>query len=211
MASGPKWKRRKDARPAEIVAAALDVFAEKGFAAARIEDIARRAGISKGALYLYFPTKEDVFRAVVRDAVAPNVEALQAQLGAADVSFPDLLRRMLPQLAQMIVTTRLPAVAKMVVGESGNFPELARVWYDDVVGKAVGMLSSLIEHAQRRGEIRPGEPYIHAFSLVGPVLMGLLWRETFTPIGGTEIDLPAVARQHIETVLNGMLLKGDPA
>jgi AcrR family transcriptional regulator len=78
MDDAPRWRRRKTARPAEIAEAALDVFADKGFAGARLDDIASRAGISKGALYLYFETKEDIFRAVVRGAMAPNFDAIRA-------------------------------------------------------------------------------------------------------------------------------------
>lgn len=204
-----KWKRRKEARPSEIVSAALEVFAEKGFAAARIEDIARIAGISKGALYLYFPTKQDLFRAVVQDAVAPSVTNLQADAIAAKVDMASLLRMILPRFAEIVVTTKLAAVVKMVVGESRNFPELARVWHDNVIQPAIGTLSGLIEVGQKQGAIRPGDPRIHAFSIMGPMLMGVLWRETFTPIGGAEIDLPAVARQHIETVLGGLLTGED--
>ena len=207
--NAPKWQRRKEARPAEIVAAALAVFAEKGFASARTEDIAARAGISKGALYLYFPTKEDLFRAVVHEAVVPNIEALTAQMRAADMPFAALVRTMLPRFAEMVLITRLGAVAKMVVGESGNFPELARVWYDSVISRAIGMLSGLIADAQQRGEIRPGDPRTHAFSIMGPMMMGVIWHETFSPIGGEAIDLPAVARQHVETVLGGMLMDGE--
>lgn len=207
--TAPKWQRRKEARPAEIVAAALAVFAEKGFASARTEDIAARAGISKGALYLYFPTKEDLFRAVVHEAVVPNIEALTAQMRAADMPFAALVRTMLPRFAEMVLITRLGAVAKMVVGESGNFPELARVWYDSVISRAIGMLSGLIADAQQRGEIRPGDPRTHAFSIMGPMMMGVIWHETFSPIGGEAIDLPAVARQHVETVLGGMLMDGE--
>src|SRR5690606_34521532 len=90
------------------------------------------------------------------------------------------------------------------IGESRNFPELARVWHDSVVLEGVGLLSGLIERAQARGEVRPGDPRIHAFSLGGPPLLGVIWRETFTPTGGAEGDLPAIARQHVETVLGGM-------
>lgn len=209
--TGSKWKRRKDARPSEIVAAALAVFAEKGFAAARTEDIAACAGISKGALYLYFSTKEDLFRAVVRETVVPNVEAFEARLIAAEMPFADVLRMMLPRFAEMVVSTRLGSVAKMVVGESGNFPELARVWHDDVISPAIGKMSALIARAQERGEIRPGNPRSHAFSIMGPMLMGVLWRETFTPLGGADVDLSELARQHVETVLGGLLAKGEKA
>jgi AcrR family transcriptional regulator len=202
----PKWQRRKEDRPADICAAALQVFTEKGFAGARIDEIAKRAGLSKGAVYLYFPTKEALFRAVVRDAVAPNVDAIRQSVASADLPFPDLVRMLLPRVAQLITAVPLGAVLKMVVGESRNFPELAKVWHDDVVLKAVGILSGVIEEAQTRGEVRPGDPRIHAFSIIGPMLLGVLWRETFTPIGAAEVDLPAIARQHAGTVLDGLLV-----
>lgn len=206
-ADTPKWRRRKDERPRDIVAAALGVFAEKGFAGAKMDDIARRAGVSKGTLYLYFETKEDVFRAVVREVVVPNVETVRTAILAADLPFPALIRSFLPRLAEIVTRVPIGAVAKMVVGESRNFPELAKVWHDDVVQKAVGVITELIERAQAKGEVRPGNPRIHAFSIVGPMMLGVLWRETFTPIGGPDPDLPTIARQHAETVLGGLLTK----
>jgi len=89
----PKWRRRKEARPGEIVEAALEVFAEKGFAAAKLEDIGRRAGISKPTLYLYFETKEEIFRVVARASVASLVEALGSQADVADMPFAELAPR----------------------------------------------------------------------------------------------------------------------
>src|ERR1043166_3486698 len=174
----PKWQRRSEDRPREICAAALEVFAEKGFAAAKLDEIGRRAGVSKGTLYLYFNTKEDLFRAVVRDTVAPNIELLQKALLAVELPFADIVRMFLARFADM--TSRVPvgAVAKMVIGESRNFPELAKVWHDQVASRALAMISGLIERAQERGEVRPGDPRLHALSLLGPMLMGVLWRET---------------------------------
>lgn len=203
----PKWRRRKEERPGDIVAAALQVFSEKGFAGARIEEIAKRAGVSKGTLYLYFETKEEMFRAVVREVVAPNVETVRAVFEAADMPFGDLLRMFLARFAEIVTTVPVGAVAKMVVGESRNFPEIAKVWHDDVILKAVGLLAGLIERAQAKGEVRAGDPRTHAFSIMGPMLIGVLWRETFTPVGGAALDLPAIARQHAETVLGGLLVE----
>jgi AcrR family transcriptional regulator len=200
-----RWRRRKDARPGDIVAAALELFTEKGFAAARTEEIARRAGISKGTLYLYFETKEDLFRAVVREVVVPNVEAVSSTLLASEMPFDAMVRVFLPRFADTVARLPIGAVAKMVIGESRNFPELAKVWHDDVILKAVGLLAGLLEQAQARGEVRTGDPRIQAFSIMGPMMIGVLWRETFTPIGGAAIDLPAIARQHAETVLGGLL------
>ena len=207
----PKWRRRKEARPSDIVAAALQVFGEKGFAGARIEEIAHLAGVSKGTLYLYFKTKGDLFRAVVHEAVVPDVEEVERTILALDLPFADLLRLLLPRFAQLVEARPVGAVVKMVVGESRNFPELAKVWHDEVVQKGVSLLAGLITRAQARGEVRSGDPRVHAFSIMGPMLLGLLWRETFTPVGGAAIDLEMVARQHAETMLTGLLSQGGQA
>src|SRR5215831_10591841 len=106
----PKWRRRREERPAEIVDAALEVFSEKGFAAAKLDDIARRAGISKATLYLYFETKEEIFRAVARAAVASLVEALASQTDMADMPFAELAPRLLTRAAGMMMGGRVPAI-----------------------------------------------------------------------------------------------------
>jgi AcrR family transcriptional regulator len=201
----PKWQRRAEDRPREICAAALQVFAEKGFAAAKLDDIAKRAGVSKGTLYLYFKDKEELFRAVVRDTVAPNIDAIRETVMAAEVPFAQLVPMFLGRFVEM--TGRLPvgAVAKMVIGESRNFPELAKVWHDQIASKALAMLAGLIERAQQKGEVRPGDPRLHAFTLMGPMVMGILFREILQPVGDAKLDIEALARQHAETVLAGLL------
>jgi len=201
----PKWQRRSEDRPREICAAALEVFAEKGFAAAKLDEIARRAGVSKGTLYLYFKDKEQLFRAVVRDSIAPNVAAITSAISAMDAPFADVVRMFLAGFAEREARLPLGAVAKMVIGESRNFPELARVWHDEVASKAIGALAAAIERAQRRGEVRSGDPRLFAFSLMGPMVLGALWRATLVPAGGEPLDLPALARQHADTVLEGLL------
>ena len=201
----PKRQRRAQDRPREICAAALDVFAEKGFAAARLDEIAQRAGVSKGTLYLYFKDKADLFRAVVRDTVAPNIDLVRTMIEGADLPFPDVIRMFLPRFAALTSQARVGAVAKMVIGESRNFPELAKVWHDEVVSKALGLIGGLIERGQARGEVRAGDPRLLTFTLMGPMVMGLLWRETLQPAGGAPLDLEALAAQHAEIVLAGLL------
>ncbi|MEH0198380.1 TetR/AcrR family transcriptional regulator [Caulobacter sp. CCNWLY153] len=205
----PKWRRRSEARPGEIVQAALEVFAERGFAGARLDEIAAKAGISKGALYLYFETKDDIFRAVVREAVAPNLDMVEAVLAQATLPFPDLLRMVFSRIVQLIGTSRLGAVAKLVIGESRNFPELARVWHDEVVSRALTLMSGAIARAQARGEVAPGDPRLYAFSIVGPILMGVIWKETFVPVGAPAMDLEALVRQHADTVLLGLTPRAE--
>ena len=203
----PKFQRRAEERPREICQAALAVFAEKGFAAAKLDEIARRAGVSKGTLYLYFADKEELFRAVVRDNVSPNIDSVRDAILAADLPFAQLAPMFLARLSAVAGSMPLGAVIKMVIGESGNFPELARVWHDQVVGKALAVLVALIEKAQAKGEVRPGDPRLHAFSLMGPMLMGLIYREVLQPAGAAKLDIEVLARQHAETVLAGLLVE----
>jgi AcrR family transcriptional regulator len=211
VSSAPRWRRRKDERPGEIVAAALAVFAERGFAAARLDDIAARAGVSKAALYLYFPTKQDLFRAVVAEAVAPNLAPIQAAAESWDGPLEALVRFLIPTLARTVATSAIGGVVKVVIGESRNFPELARVWHDALVAKALAAVSGLIARAQARGEVKAGDPRVFALGLISPILLGVLWRETFVPIGAAPFDLEALATQHVETMLRGMLAQSAPA
>jgi AcrR family transcriptional regulator len=202
-----KWQRRADERPREICAAALDVFAEKGFAAAKLDEIARRAGVSKGTLYLYFKDKAELFRAVVRDAIAPNVEAITSALESLDAPVADVVRMFLAGFADREARLPVGAVAKIVIGESRNFPELARVWHDEVASKAIAALAGFVERGQQRGEVRPGDPRLYALSLMGPMVLGALWRATLVPAGAQPLDLHALARQHAEMVLSGLLVE----
>ncbi len=200
----PKFRRRKADRPGEIVDAALHVFAEKGFAAAKLDDIARRAGVSKGALYLYFETKEDIFRAVVDQAIAPNMQVVRAMVAAHPGPLSDLLRLVAERVGTLMETLPVGGVVKMVIAEAGNFPELARVWHDDLVAHILGAMTDAIAAAQGRGEVRPGDPRIYALELIAPMLVAVIWRETFVPSGAQPFDVAAVARQHVETMIAGL-------
>ena len=208
MSNGePKWRRRKEARPGEIVDAALAVFAEKGFAAAKLDDIARRAGISKATLYLYFETKEEIFRAVARATVALLIEALESSPEASAEPFAELAPSLLSRAAAMMKGGQVPAIARMVIGESRNFPDLARIWHDDVVASVIGIVTGIIARAQERGEVAPGDPRLHAFSLMGPMVMAMLFREVFGGAAANPPDLQALADQHARTALSGLLIQ----
>jgi AcrR family transcriptional regulator len=203
----PRFRRRKADRPAEIVQAALAVFSEKGFAAARLEEIARRAGVSKAALYLYFATKEELFRAVVGQAIAPDVLGLRDLLAGHPGPFRELLQLVAERLAAVAGAPAVGGVAKMVIGEARNFPELARVWHDELVSQALDGLAAAIATAQLRGEVRPGDPRAYALQIVAPLVLGVIWRETFAPVGAQPFDLAALARQHVDTLGGGLLLE----
>ncbi len=199
----PRWRRRKDARPGEILEAALSVFAEKGFAAAKLAEIARRAGVSKAALYLYFETKEDLFRAVARTLVAPNLTTMAAAFEASEPPFSELAPALLAGAAGLLGDGRAISIVRMVMAESGNFPDLARIWRDDVVEQVLALVAGLIARAQARGEVVAGDPRLFAFSLMGPLVMGGLFRAVFGEAGAP--DLQALAAQHARAALGGLL------
>ncbi|OYW90825.1 MAG: TetR family transcriptional regulator [Caulobacterales bacterium 32-67-6] len=207
MATKPRWRRQKETRPGDIVRAALDVFTEKGFAGARMEEIAARAGVSKGAPYLYFQTKEDLFAAVVREAFEPKLEPVLALIASHEGALEPLLRAMTQHGAHLAATTQLGQVMKLVISESRTFPEIARIWHDNLLARGLDALTSLIERAQQRGEIRPGDPRLHALSLIAPLPVGVIFRETFVPTGAKPFDLAALMNQHLDTVLPGLLTK----
>ncbi len=200
----PKFRRRPADRPAEILAAALGVFAERGFQAARLEEVAKRAGVSKGALYLYFETKADLFRAVVTDAISPNLERIKV-MASADVTVEQALRMGVGMLARTVVTDRrITGVVKLVIAESRNHPELATIWHQTVVAPGVALITGLIAAGQARGEVRPGDPRLFAFGVMGPMVLSMVWRETFEPVGAEPVDVVKLAEQHLDTVLKGM-------
>ena len=203
-AGEPRWRRRKADRPGEIIAAALEVFSERGFAATRLDDVAKRAGLSKGALYLYFETKEELFRAVVGEAVGANLAHLEKAV-QADLPFEQTLRAGLTLLANRLASDRrISGVVKLVIAESRAMPELARIWHDTVIARALNMIITLIRRAQDRGEVRPGDPRHFAMGVIGPMLLAMIWRETFEPVGAQPVSVEALAAQHLDVVMKGM-------
>ncbi len=202
-------QRRKDARPSEIVEAAIEIFGERGFGAARLEDVARRAGVSKGTVFVYFPTKEDLFRAVAQTVLTLHLDRLGSAAADLDGPLTELVPQLLAQAAAVIGEGRLLAMMRLLIAESRKFPDLARVWHDEVVSKVLGLVTAVIERAQARGEVRPGNARLYAFSIVGPMLASALFREVFRDTAPLP-DPAELAAQHAQTVLHGMLLTNEP-
>lgn len=180
-------RRRKEARPGELLEAALDVFTEHGFAAARLEEIARRAGVSKGTVYLYFESKEALFKAAAEAAITPALEAAEAV--ATDTAAPaaELLGRFVFGWWQAIGETALGGLPKLLVAESGNFPELARWFHDSMIRRAQRALAGIVARGIERGEFRPLDPVVAARVVFGPMFAYILWQRAF---GACIADLP---------------------
>ena len=204
-AGTPKRRqRRKDARPREIIDAAIEVFGERGFGKARLEDVARRAGVAKGTVFVYFATKEDLFRAVAKTVLAAHLRRLQSATADLDRPLAETVPALLTQAARIIGEGRLPAMMRLLIAESRTFPDLARVWHDEVVSKVLGLIREAIERAQARGEIRPGDAQLQAISIMGPMLAAALFREVFRDTAPLP-DLQELAAQHARTILQGLL------
>lgn len=174
-------RRRKDARPGELMQAALEVFAERGFAATRLDEIAARAGVSKGTVYLYFESKEALFKAAVETAITPVLEAAEALVAEAAHPAAELLRRVVFDWWRDVGSTVLGSLPKLLVAESGNFPELARWFHDNMIRRAQRALAGIIEAGVARGEFRPIEPMLGARIVFGPMFAYVLWQRAFGP------------------------------
>ena len=152
--AGPRRERRKDDRPGELVNAALDVFAERGFAGARLEDIARRAGVTKGTVYLYFASKEELFEAVVRQTLMSSIARGHATVRDFEGPTPELLRIVLTGWWHGVVRTKAAALVKLICAEASNFPAVAQFYYDNVIEPGRRLQSRIIERGIARGEFR---------------------------------------------------------
>jgi AcrR family transcriptional regulator len=204
-----RWVRRKEARPGELVAAALRLFSERGFAATRLDDVAAAAGVTKGTVYLYFESKEQLFEAVVRAAVVPNLDRAEALLQTYPGSTPDLIRSLVG-LFRPLLDTPVTGVIKLIVAESGNFPQLARLYADLVVRRGLALLRSVIERGISRGELRPVEPTAVAPLLIAPFILLAVWKHSFGAHTDLRLDPQAVLEAHVETVLRGLAASSPP-
>jgi AcrR family transcriptional regulator len=193
----------KEARPDEILAAALASFAERGFAATRLDDVAARAGVSKGTLYLYFKGKEELFEAVVRATLVPNIERLEALATTFQGPSAQLLEQLLLTVAG-VVESRAGAIPKLVVAEAGNFPDLARFYLDEVVRRGLRLIGTILRRGVQRGEFRPLDVEGATFCVFGPILLAALWKNSLEPYDDAPLDAQALARTHLELLLRGL-------
>lgn len=179
MATAPVRQRRKDARPQELLDAALALFVEKGFAATRSEEIAARAGVAKGTLYRYYPSKDELFKSMVRDNLSVHIAESAAQAAQYEGAIADLLSQMMRAWWAKVGHGNAGVVCKIMMVEARNFPELARFYVDEVITPSKALIGSMVERGIRTGEFRavPIEPTVHM--LIAPMLHMLLHEHSF--------------------------------
>ncbi len=201
---GPRWRRRKEARPAEMLEAALAVFLKKGFAAARIEDIAAAAGVTKGTVYLYFPSKQAIFEAVVRQAIQPRLDMAEALVAGHQGPAAPLLARLIEELGGRVVTTDLAHIAKLVIAEAGNFPDIARFYRREVIARGESLMSRVYALGVAGGEFPELPIPIVTKLIIGPVLIAAIWRTTFAPVDDRPFDPVALINAHARVLTAGL-------
>ncbi len=208
MTQPPPRTRRKAQRPGEVLDAALSSFAAKGFAATRMEDIARGAGVSKGTLYLYYPSKEAIFEALVRTSLIPNIARAETQLAVPGTSASARLRILLQIVAGITANPRLAAIPKLVLAEAGNFPDMARFYRREVVARGLALLESLFRAGIEAGEFRAMDPHLTARLFMAPVILGVLWQTTFAPVEDAPVPPATLLAMHADVFLRG--IAADP-
>src|SRR5262249_38734068 len=148
-------RRMPAERPQHILGAALEAFVENGFAATRLEDVARRAGVSKGTLYLYFANKEELFKAAVRENIVPFLDRAEHRVATFEGSSRDLFVELLHGWWDAMHESRVTGLPKLILAEASNFPEAARFFFDEVVARVRGLFARVLRRGIDSGEFRP--------------------------------------------------------
>lgn len=205
----PRWTRRKEARPEEITAAALELFVERGFAATRLEDVAARAGVSKGTVYLYFANKEELFKAVVREGLVSPIAEMKEFVAQFPGSTFDLLRMLVLGWWEKVGATRMSGIPKLLLGESGNFPELVRFYLAEVVEPGHAVMTAIVKRGIARGEFRKVNPEDAALLIAAPLLQMVLWRTALEPQSKRKMDTAQFLQAHLDMLGHGLSAKAD--
>lgn len=204
----PRWQRRADARPQELLEAALSVFVERGYAAARLEEVAGRAGVAKATLYRYYENKLELFKAVVRHSLIAGfdeVARLQETSGSARMQLTFLLTAFVHRIAN----SPLSGIPKLVVAEASNFPEIARFYHAEVVERGRGLVIGVLERGMASGEFRKVDAAYAWRVAIAPLLLAIIWKHSFQAFEPEPMDLERHLATHLDLLFNGLAAAGD--
>ncbi|MEH6834751.1 MULTISPECIES: TetR/AcrR family transcriptional regulator [Falsihalocynthiibacter] len=186
----PKFRRRANARPDEVLDAALALFIDQGFARTSVDQVAQRAGISKGAVYLYFPSKEAILAGLVSRTIAPLTDALFDNISRHKGDPRPAIEQFLRMMGKVLTDKRNRAVPLIVIHEAPAAPEIATLFRTAVLDRAIPALSTLLAQGVEGGHIRPIDPELTARTVIGPILAHIIFYEIFgiEPEGGFHLD-----------------------
>jgi AcrR family transcriptional regulator len=207
VATGPASmrQRRKEARPQELLAAALELFVERGFKATRSEDVAARAGVSKGTLYLYYPSKEELLKAVVRDNLSSLITEAADIVGSFEGNTQQLLGALLHTWWERIGDSPASGIFKVILTEMGNFPDFASFYVDEVITPGRALFTRVLQRGIDAGELRPINLFETVHLLIFPMLMMCLHRHSLGPcqVPIRELDPHRFIDTQVDVVVNG--------
>ena len=201
-----KRERRKEARPGELLDAALSIFVDKGFAASRVEEVAARAGVSKGTLFLYFPSKEELFKAVVRENIAGRFSEWDEELAQFEGDTKSLLNYAMREWWQRIGMTDASGITKLVMSEASQFPEIANFYQREVIEPSHNLIKRILQRGIDRGELRPLNMEYAVYSLIAPAIFLLTWKHSMASCcpPSQRIDPASFLASQIDLLYNGM-------
>jgi AcrR family transcriptional regulator len=202
--ASPRWQRRKEARPGEIVAAALELFVDRGFAATKLADVARRAGVTKGTVYLYFDSKEALFKAVVRETIVPVIAQGEALAQSFTGSARELVERLVREYWRLVGETKLAGIPKLMMAEAATFPELTRFYYNEVVARGHRLMSGVIERGIKSGEFRRVDVMVAAKLAMSPLMHAVVARQAFAACMPEGFNVQNYLNTHIDLYLHGI-------
>jgi AcrR family transcriptional regulator len=206
----PKRRARKDedrrAKLQTILDAALAVFSEKGFAEARLEDVAARAGIGKGTIYLYVSSKQALFEELVRSGIGAPIQAMEAKVQALDVPVETVLRTLFAFFRVEILGTQRKDIIRLLLSEAGRFPDIAELYHREVVTRGLRMLRAIAQQAVARGEFRSDELVRFPQLAVAPALVAILWGHLFERF--ESLDAEALFEAHLALLMRA--LRSEP-
>ena len=207
----PARQRRKQARPQELLDAALTLFVERGFAATRMEDVATLAGVSKGTLYLYYASKEDLLKAVIRERLSSEIEAGALEVAQHVGSHADLLRKLLAHWWLRVLDSTASGVFKLIVTEVRGFPEIAEYYVREVVTPGQQLIGGMLERGIAAGEFRAVDVNAAVHSLVLPMVMLCVHKHSLGACAPVDVlDPHAFVHQHIDLILRGLVVAAPP-
>ena len=212
-AAPARRERRKEARPQELLDAALDLFVEKGFAATRSEEVAARAGVSKGTLFLYFPSKEELFKAVVRENIAGRFAEWNTEFEAFPGTASEMVRYCMRVWWERIGATRASGITKLMIAEACNFPDLADFYHQEVIHPGMELMRRILQRGIDRGEFRPLDLDYAVFSIVAPMIFLIMNKHSLglcTPDNFT-LDPQRYIDQQADVLLRGLCVRPEAA
>ena len=206
LASPPRHERRKEARPGELLDAALDLFVERGYAATRVEAVAARAGVSKGTLFLYFPSKEELFKAVVRENITGRFQRWNDEFEAFEGSTADMVRYCYASWWEHIGATRASGITKLMLSEASNFPEIAQFYQQEVIEPGQQLIRRMLERGMACGEFRALDLDYAVYAVLAPLMFLVMCKHSMAACasGTQEFSYSAYLELQLNILLNGL-------